>query len=228
MKRTLLAVPSLLLVWATAASAVNLLVPTDFIIGGRSDGINFLVGSAGTDGGATNYTDNVWPAAEPPSDLINGLIWGAGEKYLNFAELNTGVIFTPAAGSSWINTMTLYVANDAVGRDPSSFLLYGTNVPISGPGPFPISDFEIIAGDGLNLPPDRDSVADASGFSETIFIGSPNAYSTYMLIFPTVKDEATVNSMQISELQIDATLVPEPGTAAFAALALCLTARRRR
>jgi hypothetical protein len=227
MKRILLGIATLLS-WATSAPAVNLLVPTDFILGGRSDGTNFLVGAVGTDGGNTVYTDNVWPALEPPSDLINGVIGGGGEKYLNFAELNTGVIFTPAAGSSWINTITLYVANDAVGRDPSSFLLYGTNVPISGPGPFPISDFTILGGDGLNLPPDRDTAADSSGFSETIFIGSPNAYSSYMLIFPTVKDEPTVNSMQISELQIDATLVPEPGTAALAALALGLAARRRR
>ncbi len=223
MKRTLLGISSLLLSWATSASAVNLLVPSDFIIGGVSDGFNFNVGIAGTTAGVNN-----WPAAEPPTDLINGFIGGPGEKYLNFAELNTGVIFTPAAGSSWVNTMTLYVANDAPERDPTSFLLYGTNVPISGPGPFPISDFTLIAGDGLGLPATRDTVTDTTGFSETVFIGSPNAYTSYMLIFPTVNNSATANSMQISELQIDATLVPEPGTAALAALALGLAARRRR
>jgi len=228
MKRSLSATASLMLLSTFTASAVNLLVPTDFIIGGRSDGTNFLVGAAGSDGGNTNYADNFWPAAEPPTDLINGVIGGSGEKYLNFAELNTGVIITPAAGSSWINTMTLYAANDAPERDPESFLLYGTNAPISGPGPFAIADFTLIAGDGLSLPPDRDTVADAFGFSHTVFIGATTPFTSYMLIFPTVKNEPLANSMQVSELQFDATLVPEPGSAVLAAVALCFAARRRR
>jgi hypothetical protein len=49
---------------------------------------------AGTVGGANNY-----PAAEPPEDAINNLFTGCGEKYLNFAEVNTGLIITPSGGS---------------------------------------------------------------------------------------------------------------------------------
>src|SRR5207237_9068912 len=76
--------------FANSASA-QVFAPTDTVVGGRSDGTSFLVGAAGSDGGSTVYTDNVWPAAESPDHIIDRV----GQKYLNFAELNTGVIVTP-------------------------------------------------------------------------------------------------------------------------------------
>ncbi len=209
-----------------SASAANLLVPSDPIIGGALIGSDFQVGVVGTAGGAHN-----WPAADPPQDMINGIIGGGGEKYLNFFRLNTGVIITPAASASaslLINTMTLWTANDAVERDPSDYQLYGTNSAISGGGPFALSLFTLINEDSLALPADRDALADATGFSQTVTIGATAAYTSYLLVFPNVKGPAG-NSMQISEVQFDASpAIPEPGSASLGALALLGLMRRRR
>src|SRR6266545_4088833 len=71
--------------------AAPLFAPGNPIFGGRINGSNFEVGAIGLDGGNTNYTDNFWPAAESPDHAIDGF----GQKYLNFAELNTGFIVTP-------------------------------------------------------------------------------------------------------------------------------------
>ena len=78
-----------LLASALSTQAANVLAPGDPIIGGVRVGANFEVGVVGTAAGLNN-----WPGAEPPEDLINGVIGGGGEKYLNFAELDTGVIVT--------------------------------------------------------------------------------------------------------------------------------------
>ena len=208
----------------TVVHAANLLTPTDAIIGGAITGSDFVVGTVGTVGSANN-----WPAAEPPSDLINGLIGGGGEKYLNFRKLNTGVIITPAAGFSVINSMTLWVANDAIERDPASYELYGTNAGVGGAGPFPLSGFSLISSGPLALPDTRDTATDTNGFNQTLAINAAGAFSSYLLVFPTVKNAGSANSMQISELQFDATVVPEPSVALLGALgALGLVGRRRR
>ena len=212
------------LVGGTFAHAANLLTPSDAIIGGAVIGSDFVAGVTGTAGGANN-----WPGAEPPSDMINGLIGGGGEKYLNFFKLNTGVIITPAAGLSVINSMTLWVANDAPERDPASFELYGTNAAVSGGGPFPLSGFSLISSGPLALPDDRDITTDTTGFSQEVAITGAGAFSSYLLVFPTVKNAAAANSMQISEVQFNATVVPEPSVALLGALgALGLVGRRRR
>jgi len=209
---------------ATAVPAANLLAPSDPILGGAVQGTDFVVGVVGTAGGANN-----WPGAEVPQDMINGLIGGGGEKYLNFFKLNTGFIVTPAAGLSVINSMTLWVANDAPERDPASYQLYGTNAAVSGSGPFPVDGFTLLSSGALALPDTRDTATDATGFSETVAINAAAAYSAYMLVFPTVKNEATANSMQISEVQFDATIVPEPSVALLGLLGACgLIGRRRR
>lgn len=202
----------------------NLLSPTDAIIGGAVQGADFVAGVVGTAAGANN-----WPGAEPPSDLINGLIGGGGEKYLNFAKLNTGVLVTPAAGLSVINSMTLWVANDAPERDPASYELYGTNAAVAGAGSFPLTGFSLISAGDLALPDTRDTATDATGFDQTIAITGAGAFTSYLLVFPTVKNAATANSMQISELQFQATIVPEPSVALLGAVgALGLINRRRR
>src|SRR4029079_17160807 len=76
--------------------ATPLLTAGDPILGGRLDRSagSFLVAAAGGDGGATIYTDNTFPAAESPDHAIDGF----GQKYLNFAELDTGFIVTPSLG----------------------------------------------------------------------------------------------------------------------------------
>jgi hypothetical protein len=207
--------------------ANGLLAPGDPILGGVLSGDQFQVGVAGTAAGVNN-----WPAAEPPEDLINGIIGGGGEKYLNFAELNTGVIVTPTAltgGNPTVATsIDFWVANDAVERDPANYALYGTNSAISGGGPFALANFSLIASGDLALPSDRDMVADSMGFSQTVSFGNAATYLAYMLIFPNVKDAAAANSMQISEVQLHGQVIPEPSALTLAALACCLGFLRRR
>jgi hypothetical protein len=212
------------LLTAAASHAVNLVLPSDPVIGGAIQASNFVVGVVGTNGGVNN-----WPGAELPTDLTNGLIGGDGEKYLNFLVSNTGVIISPSAGSSIINTMTLWVANDESARDPASYELYGTNAPIAGPGPFPVAGFSLISSGALALPDTRDTVTDTTGFNQIVPINAANAFASYMLVFPTVKNPGGANSMQLSEVTFDATIVPEPSVALLGALgALGVAARRRR
>ncbi|HEY7115150.1 MAG TPA: hypothetical protein VH475_01110 [Tepidisphaeraceae bacterium] len=214
------------------ASAQAIFAPTDGpgVIGGRSDGTSFLVGAVGVDGGNNVYTDNVWPAAESPDHIIDGF----GQKYLNFAELNTGVIVTPAfngGGGSVARSLKFWTANDTPGRDPVTYQLLGTNNTITGAGPFPLSNFTLISSGTLSLPASRNAggttapLDDAN--SQLVSFANSTSYKTYMLLVPTIKDEPTVNSMQVAEIQLFTT-VPEPSCFAVAGVGGLLLASRRR
>ncbi|MCA9200287.1 MAG: hypothetical protein KDA87_22260, partial [Planctomycetales bacterium] len=72
----------MVLAFASPLFAQGIFAPGDAVIGGQSDGTNFVAGVSGTAGGVNN-----WPGAEGPEHLIDGV----GQKYLNFAEFNTGV-----------------------------------------------------------------------------------------------------------------------------------------
>ena len=226
-KRTL-ALAALVSVAITAPSrAAPLLSPGDQIIGGQLVGANFIEGLAGTAGGVNN-----WPAAEPPVEFIDGFYGGGGAKYLNFAELNTGVIITTSGLPSNVTSMTLWVANDAEDRDPTSFQLYGSNGPIvqGGPGAnYPLANFTLIDSGPLSLPSPRNDPAAPvtgppfTGNHQTVAIAGGGLYKSYMLIFPTVRNEAAANSMQISEVHFEGNFIPEPSTFVLAALGLlCL------
>ena len=183
-----------------------ILAPGDVIRGGALDGSQefFEIGVVGTTAGANN-----WPGAEAPTSVIDG-VKGGGSKYLNFAETNTGILVTPTAGTSMISSMTLSVANDAEERDPANYTLYGTNLPISGGGPFDLSNFSLISTGSLALPSPRDTTADATGNDLTVPIPGSEFYTSYALIFPTVKNSNIANSMQISEVQFHGQVIPPP------------------
>jgi len=213
-----------LVAFSNSALAVSILAPGDPTIGGaRVDG-SFEVGVEGLTAGVNN-----WPGAEPPSDIVDGLIGGGGQKYLNFAQTDTGVIITPAFGASIVTEIELWVANDAPERDPASFEIWGTNNTIVGGGPFDIAaDFTQIASGALALPDDRDLTEDTSGFSQSVGFSNTDAYTSYLLLFPTVKGPAA-NSMQISEVQFEGRApIPEPSSGLLALLGLGALARRRR
>ena len=188
---------------------------------------------------------NNWPGGEPPSAVIDG----AGQKYLNFGVSNTGVVVTPSAGST-ATSMTLWAANDAVERDPASYLLFGTNSAVAGPS-FSSSAFTLISGGALSLPDSRNDGGGAaldSANSTTVAFANTEAYTTYMVLFPTVKDGGAANSMQVAEIQLfdagnngifapgntilgvqSASTIPEPSTGLLSLLAAtALLGRRRR
>jgi len=189
-------------------SADLLLSPGDQIIGGILNDTDFVEGFASGAAGGNN-----WPNAEPPEELIDGSYGGGGAKYLNFFELNTGVIITPASGATVINRMTFWTANDAEPRDPSSYELYGTNKAIvkGGPGTsYPKNAFALISEGTLELPSERAATPTPIGEApfttgplQTVDFANTKSYTSYMLIFPTVKDAASANSMQVSEVAFE-------------------------
>lgn len=66
--------------------------------------------------------ENTWPTVESPDHAIDDQY----NKYLNFAELNAGVIITAETARRPIQ-MIIWTANDFPERDPTSFELYGSN-----------------------------------------------------------------------------------------------------
>lgn len=212
---------STLLAVATAQGAA-IFAPGDAVVGGAVVGSDFVTGVAGTAGGINN-----WPAGESPDHTIDGV----GQKYLNFAEVNTGVLITPSfngGAGSVVTSMTLWTANDAVERDPASYELYGTGAAI-GAGPYPLAGFTLISSGALALPDSRNAGGAAAllpANSQTITFPNSSSFTSYLVLFPTVKN-SSANSMQIAEIQLDG-VVPEPATAGLAALSLGALALRRR
>lgn len=210
------------LAFSGSVQAANIFTPGDAVLGGASDGVNFNVGVAGTAGGVNN-----WPGGEPPTSAIDGV----GQKYLNFAEINTGVLVTPSfngGAGSIVTGLTLWTANDSPERDPSSYEVYGTNQVIGG-GPFPLSGFSLISSGPLALPDTRNAGGAAvldSLNSQILNFTNTASYTSYLVLFPTVKN-VSANSMQIAEIQLDG-VVPEPATAGLAALSAGLLLMRRR
>jgi hypothetical protein len=154
------------------------------------------VGRVGVDANTNN-----WPAPGNASAAIDGV----GEKYLNFGQENTGVAVTP--GVSYVAAgITLWVANDAASRDPASFAIYGTNDPITAMNPGDIiSGLTLVASDAIALPDSRNPAGNAplEAFnSATVAFANDTAYSSYIVVFPTLKDTATANSMQVAEIQL--------------------------
>ena len=83
-----------------AALAAPVLSPNDFVIAIDADPPLSLSNS---------------PAAESAANAHDG---STATKYLNFGELDTGIVVTPFAGSTTIQSMLLYTANDYASRDP--------------------------------------------------------------------------------------------------------------
>ncbi len=169
--------------------------PADGILGGEKVSNNFEIGVQGNRGGENN-----WPKSEGPEHLIDDV----GQKYLNFGELNTGAIITPAIGCSVVDSIQFWTANDNESRDPASYKLYGTNTSISDTSN-PLSSFTLLAEGPLALPSSRNSGGNSGLLdtnSQTIQFTNSASYSSYLLYFPTVKTERSANSMQLGEVQV--------------------------
>jgi hypothetical protein len=204
-----------------SVQAVDISVPGSTIVGGQLSGASFNLASVGTVAATNNY-----PAAEAPALAIDN---GTGTKYLNFAETNTGYVCSPSLGLSNVTGIRFTTGNDSAERDPASYSLYGTNAGAAGSAPSLVfANYTLISTGALALPGDF-TIDDQRGVTTSIsFANVAGNFSTYMLVFPTVKDGASANSMQIAEAVLTGTVVPEPSAATLGLAAGLFLVRRRR
>lgn len=215
----------------TAYSSYKMIFPT---VGGSTlmqfSEVQFFAGANATGGSILGTGNSIlavdtlaptsnYPSNEAPSFILDG---NNGTKYLNFGENNSGFIVKPAAGATTIGALEIITANDSEERDPSSYEIYGGNGAI-GTTDNGFGDQEtwtLISAGALSLPGARETSSGEIAFANS------TAYERYKVIFPTVKDSASANSMQIAEFRLHA--VPEPGSALLAGVAGLFLARRRR
>jgi hypothetical protein len=175
-----------------SAQAVELLSPNDYIIAIDLD---------------PPVADSSYPDGELP---LNALDDDTGTKYLNFGKLDTGFIATPDFPTT-VQSVRFSTANDAEARDPASWELFGTNDTITstdnslGDG----ENWSLITSSSLSLPSER--------LNNTTILNFANStqYSSYRVIFPTVKDAESANSMQIADIQLYSD-IDAGGSSAFA------------
>jgi hypothetical protein len=153
-----------------------------------------------------------YPDGERPALAIDQL---PGTKYLNFGEERSGLIITNVEGAATVATMRLTTAGDAPERDPASFELWGTTdlvTSLDNTDGLNDENWVLITAGTLALPALRNDATTLVPINATV------AYDSFKLVFPTVKDAAGANSMQIADVQFYA--VPEPSTIALGMLGL--------
>jgi MYXO-CTERM domain-containing protein len=161
-----------------------------------------------------------YPNGERPALAIDQV---ATTKYLNFGEDRSGLIITNVEGAATVKRMRLTTAGDAPERDPGSFELWGTtNLVSSQDNTDGLNDenWTIITSGALTLPAARNDASTIVPINATV------AYTSFKLVFPTVKDGAVANSMQIADVQFY--VVPEPASLALALAGLAMACRIRR
>jgi hypothetical protein len=136
---------------------------------------------------ASNY-----PGGEAPIKAIDG---DGSTKYLNTAKAYSGIIVTPAAASV-VKSIALSTANDAVGRDPSSVAIYGTNDAIVSADNSLGEDenWTLIDSASVELPDARNTAGTVVNFD------NDTEYASYKIVFPTLKGSDDL--MQIAEIQL--------------------------
>jgi len=100
-----------------------------------------------------------------------------------------------------VTGITFTTANDAVERDPVAFELYGSNDSIDGPYTL-IASGDIVDFAGETVWP---------RFTKTetpILFDNDVAYAHYQVLFPTVRNPGSANSMQIAEVELLGTVAP--------------------
>ncbi len=121
----------------------------------------------------------------------------AATSYINFGAANAGYIVTPALGLSNVTGLTLTTAADYPDGDPLSFSLYGSNTQVASStagADFTLSDFTPITTDqdtGLLSQSGR-------GFTISLPIANTESFTTYLLVFPTVRNPDAA-SLKIAE-----------------------------
>lgn len=134
-----------------------------------------------------------YPGNETPQDAIDR----TAAKYLNFGEVNSGFIVTPSVGSSLVRGFQITTGNDAEERDPSAWALFGTNAAISSidNSRGTAESWTLIDSGVVSLPGARNTPG------PIVTVAGSTSYASYRMIFTDVKNSATANSMQFTEIQ---------------------------
>ena len=106
-------------------------------------------------------------------------------KYLNYGKTNSGFEFSYARPTN-INRFSIVTADDSPERDPASYVLYAFNQAENA--------WKELAAGSLSLPELRGSLV------APISIENASYYSSYRLIFPTLRNGIFANSMQLGEI----------------------------
>ncbi len=151
----------------------------------------------------------------PKSATDNVVNEGGRSKYLNFDKENSGFTITlDTNGPAKLSGIILTTANDAAPRDPASVTIMGTNDDIVFDDATDAATWVPIVTD-LATPLTDDRWVESDPFMFTPI--TDGLFETYLVTFPTVKDSANANSMQVGEVQL---CVPEPSTFVLGLLAL--------
>ncbi len=137
--------------------------------------------------------DNDWPPAETPPLAIDN---DASTKYLHFkgGSQTTGFDVTPSTPGTIAGGMSFTTANDAGGRDPVEFALYGSNVSTS-------EGFELIAsGEIVDFNQENEWPRFTKNSTPIRFLND-TAYDHYRVLITAVRDPGQ-GYMQIAEIEI--------------------------
>lgn len=139
-------------------------------------------------------TQSASPGAEQVPLAFDG---NTGTKYLNFGDFDTGFIITPATATE-LNSFILTTANDASGRDPATFSLWGTNDTITteAHGNGREDNWTSIVTDGMLMPPPVNSFMTDY---PAVNVANDTAYSSYKMTFTTRTPD--IGLMQVSEIR---------------------------
>jgi hypothetical protein len=215
----------------TAYSSYKMMYPTLKNAGGTNSmqvaDVSFYQSSDGTGSSFLSVSDPIlavhanwdsrYPTAENPGKLIDGTLG----KYLNFGETNSGFIVTPSMGMTLVQEFQITTANDAPERDAASWILYGTKDAIaSGDNSNGLGENWILIDSGmLTLPAERNTLGSMISVNNNAF------FTSYKMLFPTVKDAGAANSLQIAEIQFYG--IPEPTTICLLGMGGLALLRRR-
>lgn len=216
MKTPILASIALL---AGALNASAVVISMSASSGGQLQSGSYVLATTGTTAATNNY-----PGAEPPANLVDGT-W-VNNKYLNFGKTDTGVALVAGTNASVpVSQLTFYTANDAAERDPTSYQLYGSNSAIAGGTA--VSSLTLISSGSISLPSGRNQNV-GNAFSSTVTFTNTTAYTNYLIIFPTVSNPTSANSMQIGEVVFEGSAVPELSSSLLLVAGALPVLRRRR
>ena len=162
---------------AGATNAANTLAPLSDMIYWYGPDADVLAAANAIVPSSTNS-----PAGERAPNAIDR---NPATKYLNFDKLNSGFTVTPASATT-VRGIALTSANDAPERDPASFEVWGS---VNG------TAFTKIGEGAVPAFPDR-------FVRRELYFDNATAYTSYKVVFPTVVNAATANSMQIADVEL--------------------------